>query len=50
LLRHSGAYVFCQENQDHLLKTIGQMAIENLTNRGVKLVDSEGKEITNLTS
>jgi len=29
LLRHSGAYVFCQENQDHLLRTIGPMYVEN---------------------
>ena len=25
LLRHSGAYVFCTENQEHLLKTIGPL-------------------------
>ena len=25
LLRHSGSYVFCMENQEHLLKTIGPM-------------------------
>jgi hypothetical protein len=25
LLRHSGSYVFCTENQEHLLKTIGPM-------------------------
>jgi hypothetical protein len=37
------------ENQEHLLKTVGQMAIENLTKKGVKLVDSTGKEITSLT-
>ena len=28
LLRHSGSYVFCMENQEHLLKTIGPMYIE----------------------
>ena len=30
LLRHSGSYVFCMENQDHLLNTIGPMYIEEL--------------------
>jgi hypothetical protein len=28
LLRHSGSYVFCMENQAHLLNTIGPMYIE----------------------
>jgi len=28
LLRHSGSYVFCMENQEHLLKTIGPMYAE----------------------
>lgn len=28
LLRHSGSYVFCMENQEHLMKTIGPMYIE----------------------
>jgi len=28
LLRHSGSYVFCLENQEHLLKTIGPMYTE----------------------
>jgi hypothetical protein len=28
LLRHSGSYVFCMENQQHLLNTIGPMYIE----------------------
>ena len=27
LLRHSGAYVFCMENQNHLLETIGPMYV-----------------------
>ena len=30
LLRHSGSYVFCMENQDHLLNTIGPMYLEEL--------------------
>ena len=28
LLRHSGAYVFCMENQQHLLNTIGPMYVQ----------------------
>ena len=28
LLRHSGSYVFCMENQQHLLNTIGPMYVE----------------------
>jgi hypothetical protein len=30
LLRHSGAYVFCMENQQHLLNTIGPMYVQEL--------------------
>ncbi len=30
LLRHSGSYVFCMENQTHLLNTIGPMYLEEL--------------------
>jgi len=28
LLRHSGSYVFCMENQEHLLNTVGPMFVE----------------------
>ena len=28
LLRHSGSYVFCMENQQHLLDTVGPMYVE----------------------
>jgi hypothetical protein len=28
LLRHSGSYVFCMENQEHLLSTVGPMYVE----------------------
>jgi len=27
LLRHSGSYVFCMENQQHLMNTIGPMFV-----------------------
>jgi hypothetical protein len=30
LLRHSGSYVFCMENQTHLLNTIGPMYLEEV--------------------
>jgi hypothetical protein len=30
LLRHSGSYVFCMENQQHLLDTIGPMYVQEL--------------------
>ena len=33
LLRHSGSYVFCMENQDHLLNTIGPMYVEEVKKR-----------------
>jgi hypothetical protein len=28
LLRHSGSYVFCMENQQHLMSTIGPMYVQ----------------------
>ena len=45
LLRHSGSYVFCQENQDLLLNTIGPMYIEGLKEKGIKVIDNEGNEL-----
>jgi len=33
LLRHSGSYVFCMENQNHLLNTIGPMYTEELAKK-----------------
>jgi hypothetical protein len=30
LLRHSGSYVFCMENQQHLMDTIGPMYLQEL--------------------
>jgi len=32
LLRHSGAYVFCMENQQHLLNTIGPLYVQEQQN------------------
>lgn len=46
LLRHSGSYVFCMENQDHLMNTIGPMYLEQQVNAGkVKLVDQNGETL-----
>ena len=45
LLRHTGTYTFCQENQEHLLNTIGPMYLEAQRAKGMKLVDQNGNEI-----
>jgi hypothetical protein len=45
LLRHSGSYVFCMENQQHLLNTVGPMWMQEQKNKGFKLVDQNGNEI-----
>jgi hypothetical protein len=45
LLRHTGTYTFCQENQDLLLNTIGPMYLEAQRAKGMKLVDQTGNEI-----
>ena len=46
LLRHSGSYVFCIENQEHLMKTIGPMYLEEQVKAGkVKVIDQNGKEV-----
>jgi len=49
LLRHSGSYVFCQENQEHLMKTIGPMFLEQQQQlAGLKLVDKDGNEVKSI--
>jgi hypothetical protein len=45
LLRHTGTYTFCQENQEHLLNTIGPMFMDLQRQKGFKLVDKDGTEI-----
>ena len=45
LLRHSGSYVFCMENQEHLMNTVGPMFLERQQGLGLKLVDNNGNEI-----
>lgn len=46
MLRHSGSYVFCQENQDHLMSTIGPMYLDQQVKAGkVKVIDQNGDAI-----
>jgi hypothetical protein len=45
LLRHTGTYTFCQENQDSLLNTMGPMYLESQRAKGMKLVDKDGNEV-----
>lgn len=46
LLRHSGSYVFCMENQEHLMNTIGPMYVDmKKQQQGMKLVDKDGNEV-----
>ena len=45
LLRHTGTYTFCQENQEHLLSTIGPMYMEAQRAKGMKLVGQDGNEV-----
>jgi hypothetical protein len=46
LLRHSGSYVFSHESQEHLLKTIGPMYLDQQIKDGkVKLVDQDGNTL-----
>lgn len=45
LLRHTGTYTFCQENQDLLLNTMGPMYLETQRAKGMKLVDTDGNEV-----
>ena len=49
LLRHTGTYTFCVENQQQLFDSIGPQYFEMLKQqKGVRLMDKEGIEITNL--
>lgn len=46
MLRHSGSYVFCQENQDHLMGTIGPMYLDQQVKAGkVKVIDQNGDTV-----
>jgi hypothetical protein len=46
MLRHSGSYVFCQENQDHLMSTIGPMYLDQQVKAGkVKVIDQNGDTV-----
>jgi hypothetical protein len=41
LLRHSGSYVFCMENQQHLMNTIGPMYLEEQTKKALAQKEAE---------
>jgi len=46
LLRHSGSYVFCMENQQHLMNTIGPMYLDEQVKAGkAKIIDQNGNQI-----
>ena len=50
MLRHSGSYVFCMENQEHLMKTVGPMFLQEQQEKfGLKLIDKDGNEITKIS-
>ena len=50
LLRHSGSYVFCMENQEHLMKTVGPMFLQEQQEKfGLKLLDKDGNEIKKIS-
>jgi hypothetical protein len=44
LLRHSGSYVFCMENQQHLLNTMGPQYIDSKRQEGFKMFNAAGAE------
>ena len=51
LLRHSGSYVFCMENQEHLMKTVGPMFLQEQQEKfGIKFTDKDGNEIKKITA
>ena len=46
LLRHSGSYVFCMENQDHLFNNIGPMFAQQMEAQGkIQVIDSAVKAV-----
>ena len=45
LLRHTGTYTFCQENQEALLNSIGPMYMEGLKQRGIRVIDADGNDL-----
>jgi hypothetical protein len=52
LLRHSGSYVFCMENQQHLIDNIGPMHLEQQIQAGkvMKIVDPQGNVVATTTA
>lgn len=44
LLRHSGSYVFCMENQQYLLDNVGPMYIDSKKQQGFTFKDKDGND------
>jgi hypothetical protein len=44
LLRHSGSYVFCMENQQYLLDNVGPMYVDSKKAQGFTFKDKDGKD------
>jgi hypothetical protein len=40
LLRHSGSYVFCQENQQYLIDNIGPMYVQEQANKAAAAAEA----------
>lgn len=45
LLRHTGSFTFCQEQENHLYETYGNMWLNNQKANGAKLIDANGNEL-----
>jgi hypothetical protein len=44
LLRHSGSYVFCMENQQYLLDNVGPMYVDSKKQQGFTFKDKDGND------
>jgi len=46
LLRHSGSYVFCMENQEHLMNTVGPMFVEQEKQKAIVAATAAAVPVT----
>ena len=46
LLRHSGSYVFCMENQEHLMNTVGPMFLEQEKQKAIVAATAAAVPVT----
>ena len=46
LLRHSGSYVFCMENQEHLMNTVGPMYLEQEKQKAIVAATAAAVPVT----